>query len=217
MKLMLRKELKLATSPLAWIFLAFALMTMLPGYPILVGAFFICMGIFQSFQLSRESGDVLYSVLLPVAKTDYVRSKYFAVCMFQMIGFALALILTVFRMIFLSGSAVYVNNAMMNATPAYLAFMLLVFVTFNVFFVGGFFKTAYKIGFPFLWFSIAAFVVITIAETLHHLPGLEFLNSPAAEGIGAQLLMLAAAALAYVFLTIYSCKRSIRRFELIDL
>ena len=50
MKNLLIKEVRLAASPLAFFFLAAAFMTMLPGYPILMGAFFICMGIFHSFQ-----------------------------------------------------------------------------------------------------------------------------------------------------------------------
>ena len=51
MKSLLMKEFKLAASPLAYIFLAGALMTLLPGYPILMGAFFICFGVFHSFQV----------------------------------------------------------------------------------------------------------------------------------------------------------------------
>ena len=43
---LLRKELKLSASPLSYLFIAFGLMTLLPGYPILVGAFFISFGIF---------------------------------------------------------------------------------------------------------------------------------------------------------------------------
>ena len=80
MKNLLNKELRLAASPLSYIFLVAALMTLLPGYPILMGAFFICLGVFQSFKYARESNDVLYSVLLPVKKSDFVRSKFAFTC-----------------------------------------------------------------------------------------------------------------------------------------
>ena len=43
---LLSKEIKLAASPLAWLFISFSLMAFIPGYPILVAAFFICFGIF---------------------------------------------------------------------------------------------------------------------------------------------------------------------------
>ena len=54
MKNLLIKDLRLSASALTYGFLAASLMTMLPGYPILMGAFFICLGIFHSFQDGRE-------------------------------------------------------------------------------------------------------------------------------------------------------------------
>ena len=44
MKNLLNKEIRLAASPLSWLFLVFGLMALIPGYPILVCAFFICFG-----------------------------------------------------------------------------------------------------------------------------------------------------------------------------
>ena len=40
MKRLLHKELRLSAAPVTYYFLAFALMTLIPGYPILVGGFF---------------------------------------------------------------------------------------------------------------------------------------------------------------------------------
>ena len=53
MKKLLSKEIRLAASPLSWIFLVATLMMLLPGYPILMGAFFVCFGVFHSFQNAR--------------------------------------------------------------------------------------------------------------------------------------------------------------------
>ena len=217
MKKMMHKELKLATSPMAWIFLLGAFMTLLPGYPILMGAFFICFGIFQSFQQSRENNDTLYSVLLPVPKTDFVKSKYMAAILFQMIGFIIAALLTVLRMTALSESPAYTGNALMNASPVFLAFMLLIFTAFNLLFVGGFFKTAYKIGMPFLSFGIAVFAIISAAEILHHIPPLRFLNTPSGEKLGIQFAVLAASTAVYIIVTLLSLKCSMNRFEKTDL
>ena len=150
MKTLLNKEARLASSPITWIFLAFALMTFIPGYPILVGAFFLCLGIFHSFQNWRENNDILYTALLPVRKTDVVNAKFIFVILIQMLFFILSFIITVVRLIALKSSAVFMNNAMMNANQAYLAWILLVFALFNVVFVSGFFKTAYKFAKPFV-------------------------------------------------------------------
>ena len=217
MKPLLNKELKLAASPLSYIFLAGAFMTMLPGYPILMGAFFVNFGIFHSFQATRETNDVLYSVLLPVKKTDVVAAKYAFTCLIQLLGFTLAAGLTALRMTALSGAAPYETNALMNATPLFLAFMLLVDLAFNVLFVGGFFKTGYKIGMPFLFFGIVTLLLVSAGEALHFFPSLAFLNVPAGERLGLQFALLGAAAVLYAAGTFLACRLAQRRFERIDL
>ena len=50
MRNILKKEMKLSASPLAFIFIAFGLMFFIPGYPILCSAFFVTLGLFHSFQ-----------------------------------------------------------------------------------------------------------------------------------------------------------------------
>ena len=64
MNKLLKKELRLTAAPITYFFLTFALMTLIPGYPILVGRFFITLGIFYTFQMARESNDILYTALL---------------------------------------------------------------------------------------------------------------------------------------------------------
>ena len=217
MKNLLIKEMRLAASPLTYFFLAAALMTMLPGYPILMGAFFICMGIFQSFQNAREVNDTLYTVLLPVKKSDFVSAKFAFTCLIQMIGFVLCAILTIVRMTLFSAAAPYTGNALMNATPYFLACALLVFAAFNILFVGGFFRSGYKTGIPFLAFGIASLLIIGLAETIPHLPGLAFLRNPAGERLGIQFVILIGTAVFYTLATLLACRKAQARFEKIDL
>ncbi|MBR3786856.1 MAG: ABC-2 transporter permease [Firmicutes bacterium] len=217
MKNLLIKELRLSTIPLTYIFLAFALMTFIPGYPILCGAFFFCLGIFQSYQSSREANDILYSVLLPVSKRDVVKGKYLTSAILQMVMFALCAICSIIRMVFMSDTDVYETNALMAANLVYLAFVLLIFAAFNIIFIGGFFKTAYGVGKPFILFIIVNFVIIAIAEALHHLPGLAWTNTLDFSYAGGQLAILVIGIAIYTAVTIFSCKISQNRFESIDL
>ena len=217
MKNLIYKEFKLAMPLLTILFLAFSLMTFLPGYPILCGAFFVCFGIFQSYQMAREDNDILYSVLLPVRKTDVVKAKYITTIILQMIAFVLCAVFTGIRMILLSHSKVYMTNVLMAANPIFLAFVLLLFTAFNVVFLGGFFKTAYQFGKPFILFIIVSFIIIGAAEALHHFPGLDWLNAMDFSYVGRQVMILIGAAIVYVVMTIASCKVSQKRFEKIDL
>ena len=143
MKNLLYKEFTLSASSLSFFFIAFALMTMLPGYPILMGAFFVSFGIFQTFQACRESNDITYCALLPVSKSDIVKGKFIFAVFIEACGFILMTVLTLVRMSVLSEAVVYVNNALLSANFVFLGFALVVFGCFNAVFIRGFFKTAY--------------------------------------------------------------------------
>ena len=214
---LLNKEFKLAASPLSWFFLAAAGLTLVPGYPILMSAFFVCLGIFYSFLNAREANDVLYTVLLPLPKRAFVRAKFAFTCFFQLLGFVLMAGLTALRMTALSGGSAYAANALMNATPLFLAFVLLIFTAFNVLFLGGFFRTAYKLGMPFLAFAVAAALLLICGEALHFIPALRFFNEPAGARLGLQFALLGIAAAGYALGTALSCRVSMARFERIDL
>ena len=217
MRKLLRKEMLLSASLLTYLFIPFGLMFLLPGYPILCSAFFVSLGIFQSFQAAREAGDIVFSALLPVAKKDVVRGKYLFVCLIEGAAFLLMALATGLRMSVFASSAVYRSNALMNANPFALGTVCVIFGLFNGIFVGGFFKTAYKFARPFVFFTISAFLLIFIAEALHHVPGLAWLNAFGTEHLAAQLILLAAGILIYGLLTFFSCRKACADFERIDL
>ena len=202
---------------LTWLFIGFGAMTMIPGYPILCGVFFITLGIYQSFQSAREANDILYSALLPVAKKDVVKGKYQFVMTVELCGFALMAILTLVRMTVLKDAVVYRQNALMNANPFYLGSDLFIFGLFNVIFVGGFFRTAYQIGKPFVIYIIAAFLTLGICESLHHFPGFAAVNAFGFDHIVLQLTLLLGGALLYAVMTYLSYRKACADFEKIDL
>lgn len=214
---LLRKEIQLAASPLSYFFIGFSLMAFVPEYPILVGSFFVCLGLFQSFQTAREANDLTYTALLPVAKRDVVQAKYAFCCFIEICYFTLTGAVTLIRMTLLSNAAVYRNNALMNANLVYLAFVLLILGLFNAIFVGGFFQTAYKFAKPFVKFILAAFAVVGLGETLFHIPGFAALNAFGFAHMGLQLSVLALGILLFSGLTVLSKHRAMRNFERIDL
>ena len=217
MKNLLIKEFKLAASSLSYFFLAFSLMVFIPGYPILVGAFFVCLGIFYSFQSGREQNDTIYTALLPLPKRAFVQAKFIFTGTIQGIAFLLMTVLTLVRMFAMGSSKVYLENKMMNANFYFLAYVLILFALFNLIFLSGFFKTGYYFGKPFIIFTVIGFVWVALAEALHHFPGLEWLNTPAPENMGRQLAALCIALLIWTVLTLLSYRGSVKKFEKIDL
>ena len=217
MRNILIKEIKLSASVLSFIFILFGLMFFLPGYPVLCGVFFVTLGIFQSFQNARETNDILFSALLPIAKRDVVKGKYLFVCLIEVCALLLMGIVVIFRMTLLSEASAYRTNALMNANPFALGMAFFIFGLFNLIFVGGFFKTAYKFARSFVSYIVTAFITIGIGESLHHIPGLEFFNSFGKDRLLVQLLLLLSGAVIFVIMTFVSYRLSCKRFEKIDL
>ena len=216
MNALLRKEMRLTAHILSYVFIVFGLMALLPGYPILCGVFFVTLGLFQSFQAAREANDIVYSALLPIAKRDVVKGKYQFSIMIEMCGFAIMAVVTLIRMTVLADVEAYTQNALMNANMFFLGMALVIFGLFNMVFIGGFFKTAYKLS-PFVTYIIAAFAAIGIAEALHHIPGLESVNAFGFDDIALQICLLIAGAAIFAVMTFLSYRMSCSRFETIDL
>ena len=216
MKVLLQKESRLSASVLTYFFISAAVMTLIPGYPILCGVFFVTLGIFHSFQNAREANDIVYSALLPIAKKDVVKGKYLFSVMIELCGFLIMTLMTLLRMTVLSDAKPYRQNALMNANPFFLGMALVIFGLFNLIFIGGFFKTAYKLS-PFVTYIIAVFLTIGAAEALHHVPGLEALNAFGFEHLPVQLSLLAGGIVIFILLTAVSYRISCARFEKIDL
>ena len=216
MKALLFKERRLASSPLSWIFVAFSAMTLLPGYPILTGALFVCLGMFYSVHGARESNDIPYSLLLPVEKRDIVRVKFIYCRRIEAAAFCLMAALTALRLTLLRNFPPYLTNVLMPANPVYLAFVLLIFAAFHMFFLAGFFKTCKAVGRPFLRFLIASVLLIAAGETLHHLPGLQILSDTGLRPLLVQSAVLAVAMVVYALVSLLAQRSSIRRFEAIN-
>lgn len=217
MRNLLVKEMRLSASVLSYLFVVFGLMFFLPGYPILCGAFLSCLGIFHSFQNAREANDLVFSALLPVAKRDVAKAKVLFSCVIELATLLVMTVVTLIRMTLLADSPVYRANALMNANPFALGVAFLMFGLFNLIFVAGFFKTSYKLGKPFVTYIIVAFLVIGIAEAVHHIPGLGPLNAFGFDGLPLQLGLLAVGILCYTALTALALKSSAESFEKTDL
>ena len=217
MRNILLKEVKLSASLLSFLFIPFGLMFLLPGYPILCGVFFVTLGIFQSFQNAREANDMVFSALLPISKRDVVKGKYLFTCTIELCSGLLMTLAVALRMTVFSDAAVYRSNALMNGNLFALGMAFVGFGLFNLIFVGGFFKTAYKFGRPFVGYIIAVFLTIGIAEALHYISGFGFLNAFGMEYFAVQLLLMGLGVVFYLAVTLLSYQKACKRFEKIDL
>lgn len=217
MRSIMTKEMRLSASVLSYLFILFGFMFFLPGYPILCGVFFVTFGIFQSFQSAREANDIVFSSLLPIAKRDVVKGKFLFVCFIEACGLIPMIIAVIVRMTLLLEAVPYRNNALMNANLFALGLAFFIYGLFNLVFVGGFFKTAYKLGRPFVLYIVVAFLTIFLGEGLHHFPGCNWVNGFGMEYITSQSVLLIAGMILCILFTIISYRKAVRDFEKIDL
>lgn len=210
---LLKKEISLASSPLSYLFIAFSLMVLIPNYPALMSAFFICFGIFQSFQTMRDNNDITYSALLPISKTDVVKAK-FAFCLFiELCGFAVVCVLSALKMTVLADVPVYRDGALMRTDLCFLGFMLVIFAIFNAVFIGGFFKTAYYFGKPFVFFIILTMVFIGAAEVSVHIPAFKAIG----DSLTGRIAVFAVCTAIFASVTVLAYRRARINFNRIDL
>ena len=137
-------------------------------------------------------------------------------CLIELASMLVMAVPTLIRMSVLKNNAVYQANALMNANLYALGAALVIFGLFNLIFIGGFFKTAYRFG-SFVGYIAAAILALGFFETLHYIPGMGAVNAFGFDHLGLQLALLAAGVMVYLVLTWVSYRSSYSSFDKIDL
>lgn len=226
MRDLLYKEFKLCIHPMMYAFLSFVLMLLIPSYTYLVPCFFICNAIFYSFQQSVTNNDPSFTLLLPVSKSEAVKSKIAFVAIIQM-----AMLVLYIPMIAVNNAVIGIPNKMLDACPTLIGAGFTVFALFNIVFIPSFYKTCFKVGKSFLIATIAVFAWIFLLEGFFLASNLlsessSFFNwiethidcTPVTGGAWiAQLCAVAAGAAIYVVSLVVTHRLAVKNFERVDL
>ncbi len=215
MQNLLKKELRLCLHPMNLCFLALSALLLVPNYPYYVTFFYTTLGIFMMFQSARENRDIFYMMLLPVRKRDMVKARFACVMCIE-----LAQVLCCLPFLWLRSRYAELNNAVgIEANVGFLGISFVMLGVFHWIFLVGFYKTANRIGQPFLWSSVAFFGMIVLAEALLRvIPYLREVCDSMEKAMQLKQLPLLAGGLAvYLLLTFLAYRRSVRRFERLDL
>ena len=172
----------------------------------------VCLGIFYSIYRCQANGDFLFTVMLPVPKTDAVRSKYLFSCTIQLIAWVLAAVCTVIRIFTLDALPAYQEPFLMPANLAYLAYTVLIYAAFNFLFLRAYFVGMYQTKAPFASFLVVSALIVAAAEGLQRLGVLPFLRSTLRQALLPQAAMLCAALAIYILLTVSSYRSAVRAF-----
>ncbi|MBR4954159.1 MAG: ABC-2 transporter permease, partial [Oscillospiraceae bacterium] len=146
MKNLINKELKLSFFPMPIVFLALSGLVLIPNYPYYLTFFYTGLGIFLMFQSNRENHDIEYMMCLPIAKRDMVKSRFLHVTIIELLQVLACIPFCLIRSMY----AGMENAVGIEANAAFLGFGLIMLGIFNIIFLPMFYKTANKIGLPFL-------------------------------------------------------------------
>ena len=158
---LLKKELILGNTmqTIIWMTCCFG-MYFIPSYPTYIGPFYITLCIMMTFALNQSSHDILYTVLLPVRKTDTVKARFLYCGLIEILSLVLALI-----PYFLKKAVAFPeNNAGINLNVAYFGLQLVLYGIFNLIFLGNVYKNPLKPGVRYFVGAVFYFVIYALFE-----------------------------------------------------
>lgn len=215
MKNLLRKEFRLAVLPYNYISLLFAVLLLIPNYPLYVIFFYPTIGFFQIFANGRANNDVMFTALLPVRKSDIVRARCMTIAIFEILQIAASVPFAFLRNLLFAGTPIE-KSVFTEPNVAFFGITFVMYALFNAIFIPGFYKTGYK---PrFLWPSISIFSFVLAAETLAFIPATaKYIDAVDFASQLRQLPVLLGGIAVFVIGMLLTCRRSIKYFEKVDL
>ena len=214
---LIKKELALCMHPTAFIFLSFAALVFVPNYPYEVIFFFSCLSVFFCCMKARENGDIAFSCTLPVKKEHIPLAKMLVVIGLQCISLLLVGVIGAIKGAILPAEQ-YVNQAGISANIVLVGNGAVLLGVFNLIFFPCYFKKPDNIGIPFVIGAIIVFLLIGLFIVLRWTTPLfsDILNGVNSIHTIAKALACLIGLLVYLFLTITSCKVSMKNFAKVD-
>lgn len=212
---LLGKELRLALQPPAVIFMAMALMLLIPEYPYLITFFYTTLSVFFICIFGRENHDVEYTALLPVDRRSIVRARFDLCVGLELIMLAISALVAAAR----PAMGLLTNAAGMVPNAAFFGFAFLLLGIFNVIFFPLYYKNTKKIGVPYTIAAVAYSVGMIAIMVGTMIPGspLAGLDGYDPADAGARTAMLLIGAGIFALLTWLAYAASVRRFEKEDI
>lgn len=212
---LLYKETRLVVPPVYLLVAGLTLFNLIPNYPMIIGVSYFILAVLFAFSEANANKDLEFTISLPVSRDRVVLAKHLTVAALQIVQLAaLALVAVVAAMITPGGIIVG-----MDGNYAFFGFVLVSLGLFNLVFLPGYFTTGYKTGRPGVLAAITFFASYGVFEVLVAVvPGAsEVLDTLDPAHAGPQLLVLGLGGLSYGLLTVFSYRRSARRFDRVNL
>lgn len=152
---LINKEFRLSINKFFLIFpILLALLLFIPNWIfMLVFMYLFWISIPQIYAAYQYTHDYDFTVVLPVSKKELVYSRGISLMLLELYHLVLVVI-TGFAHNLIYGSA----NYFLDIQPSFFGYALIMFGIFNIIFLPGYFKTAYRFGIPLIHATIVTLI-----------------------------------------------------------
>lgn len=212
---LLSKEFHLAVHPTSIMFLFLSLMIFIPNYPFYVTFFYTTLGIYFTCLQGRENHDILFSMMLPIKKSDIVKGRFLSVLVLEILQFILAMIVALLRNVFIK----LPNEAGMDSNIAFFGLAFLMMGIFNFVFFKNYYKNPNKVGKAFIFGNVYTWIYILLAEGACFIVPFfkNVLDTMDPQNLCIKLVVFVLGLFLFIVLTLLSYKKSVFAFEKQDL
>jgi len=213
---LLYKEIKLAIPIFFWILpvLTGALL-MIPQWIFSIAFFyFFWITIPQILSNISINNDLEFSLLMPINKKSYVKSKILTISIIGLVHILIGMIVSIIHVL------VYKTpNFAFDLNFAFFGIIFIIYGIFNLVLFPMYFKTGYKFGIPIIIANIVVFLIAGCIETLNILyPSINNIFEGTSSTMKlCQFIILIIGILLYILSNYLAYKISSDRFECVDL
>jgi len=170
MKNLIYKEFKLAWHPLCYVFLIlFNILILIPNYPAFVGVMLlpiIYTLIFTGTHKGKQTNDLLYTITLPVKKSDIVLARFISLVIMQLVSLLLTGALAPLSQLIRNAIGIKQDIGFgLNYVGNVLGFALIAFAILDAIFLLMFYKSGRSVLAPSL-ISMATILIVMSVFTL---------------------------------------------------
>lgn len=212
---LLYKEFRLVIHPLYHLVPLFGALILIPNWVYFVALmYFLFIVIPNIFVNAKAQNDTGFSVLLPVKKSDVVKARVLSMATLEVLQIVGAAIFVAVNIAFIAN-----RNFLQDANIAYLGCVFVMYGVFNILFFPMFYKTADKVGVPFLVALVITFLFTAVVEVVSLLvPSFNLvLDGIDTAALVRQIPVLVGGLLLFVLMTWLAYRKSAANFEKVDL
>lgn len=214
---LINKELRLNVNPWLYAFLAMALLLFIPTWVFFIALAYIFLFFMALGQMDKANGDLTFACSLPIPKSSVVTARTITVVIIEVAELILAGIVSVARYWLYPGGNL--PGMGMNTNLAFFGVMLVMYAVFNVIYLPGSYKRAYRMLWPLAGGSLIAVLIGGfLADLLSLQPTLAGLfNDRGFEHPAAQILLFATGLVVHAGLTALAWRKAVSNFTKVNL